>query len=224
MTHHGFLVVLTFAFGLALAREGPAGKDSAPPQRTSLPEPSRKGRISLEEAIAARRSLREYAPDALTLEQISQLLWAAQGITSREGDRAAPSAGALFPLEIYVVLPDAVHHYEPVKHRLARHLQGDLRGALHDAALSQDCVRDAPALFVIAGVHARTASRYGKERARRYVAMEAGHAAENLLLEAVALGLGGVPVGAFDDARVARVLALPEGTDPLYLVPVGRPR
>ena len=190
----------------------------------SLPAPSKTGRMSLEEALSRRRSVREFAATPLTLEDLSQLLWAAQGVTDAEGRRTTPSAGGLYGLELYGVLPTGVYHYEPGAHRLVRISSADLRAPLDAAALGQGMVRQAPATFVIAGVYERIERKYGRARGPRYVHMEAGHAAQNLLLEAVARGLGSVPVGAFDDARVQQTLGLPDDHKPLYLLPVGRPR
>jgi len=190
-----------------------------------LPSPRLEGSMSLEAAIAARRSVRSFEPDDLSLEQIGQLLWAAQGITGRRTYlRAAPSAGGRCPLEFYVCRPDGVWHYQPEGHRLIRHLEEDVRPALVDAAWGQKFLAEAPVVFAVSGVFARTTSRYGDRGRVRYVPMDAGHAAQNLLLQAVALGLGSVPVGAFDDAAVTRVLRLPSDQEPLYLLPVGRPR
>lgn len=186
-----------------------------------LPPPVQPGRMSLEEALARRRSVREYSAEPLTRVELGQLLWAAQGITSPEGFRTAPSAGARYPLEVYVVGPEAVYHYDPHRHLLALHLSGDRRPDLYAAALYQESVLRAPVVIVIAAVYQRTASRYGGERTPRYVHMEVGHAAQNVLLQAVALGLGGVPIGAFYDDQVQRVLALPADHAPLYLIPVG---
>ena len=178
--------------------------------------------MGLETAIAARRSVRSFLPEPLTMEQIGQLLWSAQGITDPRGMRAAPSAGATFPLELYVLLADGVFHYQPAGHRLVKVAPEDRRLAVWEAALRQDCLRTAPAVFLFAAVPARTARRY-RDRADRYIHMEVGHAAQNLALQAVALGLGSVPVGALDDARVQAALGLPRDHEPLYLVPVGRP-
>jgi SagB-type dehydrogenase family enzyme len=189
-----------------------------------LPKPVREGRLSLEETLAARRSVREFADQPLREGEWSQLLWAAQGITHPDSLRTTPSAGALYPLELYMATEAGLFHYDPRPHRLRRQSGGDLRRALSDAAHAQGQVLEAPAVFVMAGVFDRIASRYGAARAPRYVWMEAGHAAQNLLLEAVALGLGAVPVGAFDDARVGEILGLPPDQRPLYLIPVGRPR
>ena len=189
-----------------------------------LPAPERKGLMSLEEALAARRSVREFRREPLTDRELSQLLWAAQGITSPDGKRAAPSAGALYPLEVWVATASGFFHYEPHQHRLTRHLERDLRPDIHRPALMQEAILQAPVVIVIAAVYERTAQKYGEQRTPRYVHMEAGHSAQNLLLEAVALGLGGVLIGAFNDREVERVLSLPADQKPLYLIPVGHPR
>ncbi|MEJ2010363.1 MAG: SagB/ThcOx family dehydrogenase [Acidobacteriota bacterium] len=194
------------------------------PGTIQLPEPARSGVVSLEEALAQRRSVREFLPDALTTRQLSQLLWAAQGITASGGYRTAPSAGALYPLEIYVAIPIGFYHHIPARHRLTLVSATDMRQPLYRAALEQEAIRDAGAVFVIAAVYERTAQKYGATRGERYVHIEAGHAAQNLLLEAGALGLGAVPMGAFRDADVQKVLSLPRNHQPLYLIPVGKPR
>lgn len=187
-----------------------------------LPRPLVHGSVSLEDAIARRRSAREFAHEPLTATQLSQLLWAAQGLTGAGGARAAPSAGALYPLELRVVHAGSVCRYVPDEHALAVQASRDLRPALAAAALDQAAVAAAAAVIVVAAVYARNAGKYGV-RGERYAALEAGHAAQNILLEAVALGLAAVPIGAFDDDAVKRVLALPNGHEPLYLIAVGRP-
>jgi SagB-type dehydrogenase family enzyme len=194
------------------------------PTTIQLPTPARSGVVSLEEVLSQRRATREFIPGPLSERQLSQLLWAAQGITGSEGYRTAPSAGALYPLEIYVVLPAGFYHYDPARHRLDRISAEDLRPALCRAALEQQAVREAEAVFVITAVYERTAQKYGTARGSRYVHLEAGHAAQNLLLEAVALGLGAVSMGAFHDAEVQKALSLPRNHEPLYLIPVGKPR
>lgn len=214
---------------LAEAAEGGAGSAA---RDVGLPPPPRASAMRLDEALAKRRSVREFAPGALTLAEVSVLLWAAQGITEPEGStkpehRTAPSAGATYPLEIYVVagevdgLADGVYHYIPDTHRLELVTEGDIRVRMAEAAADQEWISRAAMAVVIATVLERITTRYGK-RGERYVHMEAGHAAQNVLLQAVALGLGATPVGAFNDSAVARLLQLPAGEAPLYIVPVGR--
>jgi SagB-type dehydrogenase family enzyme len=188
-----------------------------------LSEPNLTGERSLEATLAGRRSVREFRSERLNESEVAQLLWAAQGVTSSLGLRAAPSAGALYPLELYVVTAEGTSRYDPHDHALEVISAEDLRARVQRAALRQEPVGAAPAVFMIAGVFERTAAKYGR-RAPRYVHMEAGHAAQNLLLQAEALGLGGVPIGAFDDDAVAEALSLPDDHAPLYLIPVGHPR
>jgi len=187
----------------------------------ALPAPRLESDVSLEEALRRRRSVRSYAEEPLTLEEIGQLFWAAQGITDERGFRTAPSAGALYPLELYAVTDETLYHYLPHGHQAERRRIEDWRAPLCEAALSQEWVCQAPVIFVITAVYARTAVKYG-QRAVRYVRLEAGHAAQNLLLQVVALDLGAVPVGAFYDDQVQAALGLPADHEPLYLIPVGR--
>jgi SagB-type dehydrogenase family enzyme len=191
---------------------------------TLLPPPSLDGETSLEESLARRRSVRDFDDTPLTAAELGQLLWAAQGLTNERGLRTAPSAGALYPLELYLVTAEGVFHYEPHGHQLSAVRSDDRRAALYEAALSQEAVLRAPAVFVVTAVYARTEQKYGAERSPRYVHLEAGHAAQNLLLEAVALGLGAVPIGAFHDEQVQEALGLPPDHEPLYLIPAGHPR
>ena len=188
-----------------------------------LPQPVISGEVSLEEAIAKRRSQRSFSDESLSLNQISQLLWAAQGVTERNGEysfRTVPSAGAAYPMQIYAVTKDRVYHYIPESHTLEVVAEGDRRPDLSAASLSQDSVKEAAIDIVICGVYEKVTSMYGK-RGRRYVEIEAGHIAQNIHLQAVALGLGSVPVGAFLDPQVQSVLNLPEEEIPLYIIPVG---
>lgn len=201
-----------------------AGKTIMPaPETILLPTPGLKGRLMLEEALMKRRSVREFTEEPLTLEELGQLLWAVQGITDPAGYRTAPSAGALYPLEVYLLTHEGVYHYDPPGHCLSLHQHGDLRLALRAVALRQEPVLKAPAVFVMTAVYERTEKKYGKERGPRYVHLETGHAAQNLLLQAVALDLGAVPIGAFIDDQVKEVLSLPDSHQPLYLIPVGHP-
>lgn len=206
----------------ATGRGGSVMENAVPGKVIGLPAPLQKSGVSLEEALVKRKSVRRFTPKPLSLGQISQLLWAGQGKNRPGFGRTAPSAGALYPLELFIVVKEGVFGYLPGRHQMAMTIPGDLRTQLAAASLGQGCVRDAPATIVISGVVERTAAKYGT-RAERYMHMEAGHAAQNILLEAVALGLGGVPVGAFDDLRVKRLLGLPANHAPLYLIPVGAP-
>lgn len=192
-----------------------------------LPAPILSGAAPVGEAIHNRRSVREYEKTPLELSDISQLLWAAQGVTGPSGLRAAPSAGALYPLEVYVACGDVaglhigVYHYLPESHALEPVVGRDVRQDLYHSALQQPPVRDAAAVIIIAADYNRTTQKYG-ERGIRYVHMEAGHASENIYLQAYALGIGTVAIGAFDDRGVASVLGLPQNQTPLYLMPVGK--
>lgn len=192
-------------------------------ERISLPKPSTDSDISLEYTIEKRRSVRRFKGDDLTLKQIGQLLWAAQGITDkRRGFRTAPSAGALYPMELYVVKKDGLYHYLPQSHQIERLRDKDLRRELSEAALGQKCVLDAPVDIIICAVFERVTSKYGR-RGIRYTHIEAGHIAQNIHLQAVSLGLGSVPIGAFLDEEVINILNLPEKEKPLYIIPVGYP-
>lgn len=186
----------------------------------TFPKPDLKGSMPLEQAIAARRSRRYFSSKSLTLEQIGQLAWAAQGQDTRSRYRTVPSAGATYPLELFLVTEQALYHYLPARHALEKLMDEDLRPALSLAAWGQEFVAAAPVTLVFAAEFARTTGHYG-QRGIRYVYMEAGHAAQNVHLQAEALGLGSVAVGAFDDTAVVRVLGLPKNLEPLYMVPVG---
>lgn len=187
---------------------------------TTLPKPNQDGVKSLEQAIAARRSRRNFLPKSLTLEQIGQLAWAAQGQNAGSRFRTAPSAGATYPLELFIVTGDGFSRYLPIKHALEKLIDEDLRAALASAAWGQEFIEAAPVTLVFAAEFPRTTNRYG-QRGMRYVYMEAGHAAQNVHLQAEALGLGSVAVGAFDDASVSKVLSLPDDLEPIYMVVVG---
>lgn len=192
-----------------------------------LPAPSQDSATSLEEALLYRRSVREYSDEPLTLLEISQLLWAAQGITSPPGYRTAPSAGALYPLEVYILsgnvedLPAGVYKYRPLTHDLVKVASGDMRNEMSDAALSQDSVKEAAAVIVITGIFKRTTVKYG-DRGIQYVHMEVGSVAQNVYLQAESLQLGTVFIGAFYDDEVKRILNLESEEQPLCLMPVGR--
>jgi SagB-type dehydrogenase family enzyme len=205
----------------------------------NLPPPRLKGKVSLEETISRRRAVRKYRGDSLDLLQLSQILWSAQGITGTRGFRAAPSAGATYPLEIFAVLGEqgvvagepkqspqelqaGIYHYEADSHSLTLHKPSDLRSDLARAALDQEFIVEAPVDIVICTLYHRTSYRYGT-RGERYVHMEVGHVGENIHLQAVALGLATVEVGAFRDEEVRKILGVDEQIKPLYIMPVGKP-
>jgi len=191
--------------------------------RLAAESQGQKGSMSLEQAIAVRRSKRSFLPKPLTLEQISQLVWAAQGQDAHSSYRTVPSAGATYPLELFVVSDDGLFRYLTSKHAFEKLADNDLRTELAVAAWGQGFIEAAALTLVFAAEFARTTNRYGR-RGIRYVYMEAGHAAQNVHLQAEALGLGSVAVGAFDDTAVSKVLSLPEHLQPLYLVVVGHCR
>lgn len=194
----------------------------------ALPPASRQGSLSLEQVLTRRRSLREYRQTPpLTTAELGQLLWAGQGRTNDEGARTTPSAGALYPLELYALagsvqeLQSGLYRYRSAEHALEPVWEGDRRMELAQAAMNQPSLRSAAAVLVIAAVYSRTAMVYC-QRGRRYVDLEAGHAAQNIGLQAVAIELGTAAVGAFNDADVKKVLRLSAAEQPLYLIPVGR--
>jgi len=206
---------------------GKAMQNQGQTRVVELAQPRTESSVSLEAALQQRRSIRSFQEKPVSLSAVSQLLWAAQGVTQRSGFRTAPSAGALYPLEVYVVagnvegLAAGVYHYRPQQHVLVQIASGDHRQALYRHALSQSAISNAPLSFVIAGIPGRTTGKYGN-RGIRYVFMEAGHAAQNLCLQAVALELGSVVIGAFSDREVGNMLQLGKEGMPLYIIPVGK--
>jgi len=216
------ILIAVFITTVIVAFDVKEGVIMAQIKEVQLPQPAIKGRVSLEEAIAKRRSQRSFTSKRLNSEQIGQLLWAAQGITGKKLRvfRSAPSAGALYPMEIYALTGEGFYHYIPEKHALEVLKETDLRKELSKVALSQSSVKQAVLSIVICAVYERVTSKYA-ERGKRYVLIEAGHIAQNIHLQAVALGLGSVPVGAFDDAAVKKILNLPQEHEPLYIIPVG---
>jgi len=192
-----------------------------------LPEPMFAGDMSVERALAERRSRRDFQERALYKEQLSQLLWAAYGVTEpMRGLRTSPSAGATYPLEIYAVvgnvhgLEPGVYRYISDGHKLELVVSGDVRAELMEAAVGQRMVGDAPVTIFYSAVFERTTDIYG-ERGVKYVYMEIGHSAQNIYLQAEAMGLGTCAIGAFIDADVRRILNLPDDEEPLYMMPVG---
>lgn len=198
-------------------------------QNLALPPPKLESNAGLNALLEQRRTQRAFAAQPLSLAAAAELLWAAQGVSSARGLRTAPSAGALYPLELRLIasqvagLPAGIYRYEPAGHALIAGPRGEFRAAIAAAAWHQDWIAQAPAIVVISAVEARTTAKYGR-RGIRYVHMEVGHAAQNLLLQAVAHDLAAAIVGAFDDDGLARLLKLPENERPLAILPVGHPR
>ena len=194
----------------------------------ALPAPRLKGRMTVEAALASRRSRRAYAGDPVALVDAAQLLWAAQGVTGPEGRRTAPSAGALFPLEVYLSatrvegLPPGIYKYSPAEHSLVLHVAGDRRRQLTAAAADQDCMRFSACALLFAAVYERTTVKYGR-RSMQLVCMEAAHALGNAHLQATALGLSSCPVGAFDAEQIRQAAQLPDSEEPVYLLTAGKP-
>lgn len=193
-----------------------------------LPQADVQGNTPLERVIAQRRSIRAFTGGHVSLAQLGQLLWAAQGVTHPDGLRTVPSAGALFPLELYAIaagsddLAAGIHHYRPRQHGIERVVDGDFRANFAVAALAQVWTAQAGIILIVCATHERTIAKYG-ERGKRYVAIEAGHCAQDVCLQAAALGLGATEVGAFDDGAVSRLLRLPPAQAPVTSVAVGRP-
>lgn len=193
-----------------------------------LPEPNYKSSTSIEEALSKRRSVRNYSAEHLTVSEVSQILWSVQGITEAvSGRRTAPSAGALYPLEIYMVvsnvsdLKPGIYKYNPQTHSIVMISEGDKRAEISAAALGQESITKSSAMIIISAVYERTSVRYGV-RTERYVNMEVGHAGQNIYLQCVSLGIGTVMIGAFNDQSVKKVLELPEEENPLAIYPLGK--
>lgn len=191
-----------------------------------LPRPGVEGQTAIEKVIESRRSARAYRDAALSVDVVSSLLWAAQGVSSPEGLRTTPSAGSTYPLEVYLVagrvsgLEAGIYHYQPEGHSICLVRPGDLRWELCQLAMGQSWVEEAPASLVLTAQYERTTTLYG-ERGMRYVHMEAGHAAQNTCLQAEAAGCGTVVIGAFRDIQVAELLGLATGEAPLYIITAG---
>ncbi len=233
-TYRGRRIVGAIAAGSVVVSTvctaGAEGRKTVPEpgETVELPEPKYESGTSAEEALLRRRSIRRYGKEPLVLAEISQLLWAAQGITEpKRGFRTAPSAGATYPLQVYLVvrnvkgLAKGVYRYRPRRHELLRIRAGDVGDELTAAALGQECVGAGAVDVVITAVYEWTTRRYG-DRGVRYVHMEAGHAAQNVYLQAVSLNLGTVAIGAFNDEKVRKTLGIPREERPLYIMPVGR--
>jgi len=191
-----------------------------------LPPPATDSKTSLEQTLLNRRSVRHFTDKPLTVDQISQLLWAGQGMTNNREFRTAPSAGALYPLELYVItgqaerIPAGIYHYNCKDHQLINIKNGDFRSELYAAGLSQGAIKKAPITILITGVFKRTTVKYG-QRGIQYVLMEVGHVGQNILLQAVSLGLGAVSIGAFNENDIIQLMDFGPEEQPLYLIPIG---
>jgi len=192
-----------------------------------LPEPNLKGMMSLEEAIMKRRSIRDLKDESITLEELSQILWAAQGITSKDGKRTVPSAGMTYPLEVYILvrrvngMNPGIYHYNPSYHDLNSIKVGNYSDELKQAAFNHVSISEGGITIAITADFSRTTSSFG-ERGERYVYLEAGHCAQNIYLQVTALNMGSVVVGSFNDQEVQKALSLPENHKPIYIIPIGR--
>ncbi|MCL5992222.1 MAG: SagB/ThcOx family dehydrogenase [Bacteroidetes bacterium] len=239
MKYFKLLLVISIVLSLNILNCSGEKKQTDSMDKTiiKLPEPILKSNVSIEEALLQRRSVREYADEPLTMQELSQLLWSAYGITQhafngpdflRGGFRTTPSAGALYPLEFHVIagnvdgLEPGIYHYNSEKHVLSKVIDSDKRKDISEAALQQEMFETAPVTIVIAAEVARTASKYGARGREHYVWLEAGHSAQNICLQCVSLNLGTCTVGAFDDAKIIRILNLKGEEEPVYLLPVGR--
>lgn len=228
-------IILTLA--LFIGYLAIAGSKSDQDDMIKLPAPKLKSSVSVEETMLNRRSIRDFKPDPLSLDQVSQVLWAAYGITKemstpsflRGGLRTAPSAGALYPLEIYVVvgnvkgLEKGIYKYLPEGHFLMKTYDQDVRKELAEAALNQEFIQQAPISLFYSAVFSRTTKKYKSRGRERYVCMDLGHSAENVCLQVVAMGLGTCAVGAFEDRMVSNVMMIPDEEEPLYIMPIGYP-
>jgi len=221
--------VLGILLGIVLSSSTIAMGETMKGETITLPKPSYEGKMSVEEAINKRRTNRDFRSDPLTLSQLSQLLWAAQGITDeKRGFRSAPSGGALYPLDVYAVvgkagveqLAEGVYRYLPESHALEKKAEADKRNDLSQAALGQDWIADAPVIFVISAEYSRITFKYGR-RGVRYATIEVGHVGQNIFLQAGTLALGAGIVGAFDDDGVAKVIGAEARHEPLLIMPVG---
>jgi len=222
-------LVLTWAFSLlvgggAFASPAENPKAAATGERITFDKPLTKGRLSLEETLWLRRSVRSFSDQKLTWEQIGQLLWAAQGVNRPEsGGRTSPSAGATYPLETYVVVSDGIYKYLPKEHAVQKTVSGEMRQILKEAGLGPEAAQESPCVMIFTAVFERTVSRFGKD-AYPYIYLEAGHVAQNVLLEVTALGLGAVPNGTILGFTSKKPLGLPPEEDPVYVLVIGYPK
>ncbi len=246
-SHKRFWYLLPFGLIIIALNTGCGSKDKPKNSNTdmitsdttglthSLPAPRLTGSISLEEVLAVRRSHRSYTGEAVTAEELSQILWAAYGINKPlsnpkfgGGFRTAPSAGATYPLNIYVLvgnvtgIPTGYYRYIPDGHKILRINDRDLKPDLCNASYNQGMIKDAPVCLFYSATFSRTTERYGNRGRERYVCMDLGHSAENVYLQAEALHLGTCAIGAFDDPAVKKAVNLPDQEVPLYIMPIGK--
>ena len=225
ITFLGALAVLSSFVPACLRKTEPVPDVLIPGVSAGLPAPITDSDVSLEETLLTRRSLREYTGEALTLQEVAQILWAAQGTTSSKGFRTAPSASATYPLETYLVVGDVegldkgVYRYQTKEHSLLKVLDGDKMPLLTRTNMGQYFVEGGAIYIAFAGIYSRTGTG---DYAKRYVHMEVGHAAQNVYLQAVSLGLGTVVIGGFNEERSSKILELSINEAPLYWMPVGR--
>ncbi len=231
-----FILVIPYIFVFCSPENEKTGDKMDVKQAINLPEPAFESDVPVEEALKNRRSIRSYQDKELTLEHLSQILWSAYGITKpmesgpdflRGGLRAAPSAGARYPLEIYAVcgevsgLAAGIYKYDSREHTLKLLQSGDHRSDLTEAAYGQSFIARAPASLFYSAIYERTTSKYGQRGKDRYVCMDLGHSAENVYLQAYSLNIGTCAVGAFSDKEVSKVMQLPDQETPLYIMPLG---
>jgi SagB-type dehydrogenase family enzyme len=223
----GALALLPYFLPSCSSGDGPVLAGASLGKDGELPEPRQNSDVSIEEALAKRRSIRSYTGEAVTLEEVSQLLWAAQGITNSDGFRTAPSAMAAYPLEVYIVVGDVenlsegVYHYEPAGHKLGKVHDGDYRPQLTTSSVGRYFVEGGAIYILLSAIYSRVTLRAGSE-GTKYVHMEVGHAAQNVYLQAFSLGLGTVVNGGISADNIREILQLPANVQPLYFMPVGR--
>ena len=225
--YFNLLLIALISLSCANEKQPAEAVENANTKAIKLPQPKYESEMSIEQGLKSRRSIRSYKDEPLSLIELSQLLWSAQGITADWGGKTAPSAGATYPLEVYVVtgnvenLDNGFYHYDPKKHSITLKRQGDLRNELANSALGQSAIKNAPISILLAAIYERTTGRYG-ERGIRYVHIEIGHVGQNIYLQAETLGLGTVAIGAFHDDKVKNAFNIAE--EPLYIMPVGKIR
>lgn len=223
MTHKWLRLLCAVALGVGWSFPVPSAEPTEP-VTIELPAPLEQSDVSIEQALWQRRSVRTFTDRVPDWQQVGQLLWAAQGINRAETQhRTSPSAGAMYPIEVYVILPQGFYHYEPAQHAAVELSKDDTRKALFESGTQQETIQQSPCVFIICAVVERTEAKY-KERGLRYVLQETGHTAQNILLQLVSLGMGGVPIGGFTDEAVQQALKLPKDHQPLYIIATGFPK